>query len=53
MEIWLPDAEEYNMEVGRRRAIISCSTGRAQGFALAQFWPELFDRIVAGSLGNW
>ncbi|KUI59280.1 hypothetical protein VP1G_06530 [Cytospora mali] len=30
-----------------------CSTGGAQGFALAQFHPELFDGIVAGSPGNW
>lgn len=30
-----------------------CSTGGAQGFALAQYYPELFDGIVAGSPGNW
>ena len=30
-----------------------CSTGGAQGFSLAQFHPELFDGIVAGSPGNW
>jgi len=30
-----------------------CSTGGAQGFALAQYHPELFDGIVAGSPGNW
>ena len=30
-----------------------CSTGGAQGFALAEFHPELFDGIVAGSPGNW
>ncbi|KAF3064991.1 hypothetical protein GL218_02558 [Daldinia childiae] len=30
-----------------------CSTGGAQGFALAQFHPELFDGIVAGCPGNW
>ncbi|OTA99659.1 hypothetical protein M426DRAFT_67369 [Hypoxylon sp. CI-4A] len=30
-----------------------CSTGGAQGFALAQFHPNLFDGIVAGSPGNW
>ncbi len=30
-----------------------CSTGGAQGFALAQYHPHLFDGIVAGSPGNW
>ncbi|KAK6951659.1 hypothetical protein Daesc_006182 [Daldinia eschscholtzii] len=30
-----------------------CSTGGAQGFALAQFHPNLFDGIVAGCPGNW
>ncbi|KIX92482.1 uncharacterized protein Z520_11802 [Fonsecaea multimorphosa CBS 102226] len=30
-----------------------CSTGGAQGFALAQYHPELFDGIFAGSPGNW
>lgn len=30
-----------------------CSTGGAQGYALAQFYPELFDGIYAGSPGNW
>lgn len=30
-----------------------CSTGGAQGLALAQFHPELFDGIIAGSPGNW
>ncbi|KAF2215702.1 hypothetical protein CERZMDRAFT_81835 [Cercospora zeae-maydis SCOH1-5] len=30
-----------------------CSTGGAQGFALAQSHPELFDGIYAGSPGNW
>jgi pimeloyl-ACP methyl ester carboxylesterase len=30
-----------------------CSTGGAQGFALAQRHPHLFDGIVAGSPGNW
>ncbi|KAI2778631.1 feruloyl esterase [Daldinia loculata] len=30
-----------------------CSTGGAQGFALAQFHPGLFDGIVAGCPGNW
>ncbi|KAJ9622497.1 hypothetical protein H2203_006722 [Taxawa tesnikishii (nom. ined.)] len=30
-----------------------CSTGGAQGFALAQYHPDLFDGIIAGSPGNW
>ncbi|KAF7191009.1 putative esterase [Pseudocercospora fuligena] len=30
-----------------------CSTGGAQGYALAQFHPELFDGIYAGCPGNW
>lgn len=30
-----------------------CSTGGAQGFALAQFYPDMFHGIIAGSPGNW
>lgn len=30
-----------------------CSTGGAQGYSLAQYHPELFDGIYAGSPGNW
>jgi feruloyl esterase len=30
-----------------------CSTGGAQGFALAEFHPDMFDGIVAGCPGNW
>ena len=30
-----------------------CSTGGAQGFALAQYHPELYDGIFAGSPGNY
>ncbi|OLN85699.1 hypothetical protein CCHL11_08277 [Colletotrichum chlorophyti] len=30
-----------------------CSTGGAQGFALAEFHPGLFDGIDAGCPGNW
>lgn len=37
----------------RRSFYYGCSTGGAQGFALAQFHPEMFDGIVAGSPGNW
>lgn len=37
---------EYSYYVG-------CSTGGAQGFAIAQFHPGLFDGVVAGCPGNW
>lgn len=30
-----------------------CSTGGAQGFAVAQYHPELYDGVLAGSPGNW
>lgn len=40
------EAAQYSYYVG-------CSTGGAQGFALAQFHPDLFDGIVAGSPGNF
>ncbi|KAH8423685.1 uncharacterized protein LDX57_001442 [Aspergillus melleus] len=30
-----------------------CSTGGAQGFAAAEFHPQLFDGIVASCPGNW
>ncbi|PLB46095.1 putative feruloyl esterase B precursor [Aspergillus steynii IBT 23096] len=30
-----------------------CSTGGAQGFAAAEFHPDLFDGIVASCPGNW
>ncbi|KAI1205897.1 feruloyl esterase [Annulohypoxylon truncatum] len=37
----------------RRSYYEGCSTGGAQGFALAQFHPHLFDGIAAGCPGNW
>jgi hypothetical protein len=30
-----------------------CSTGGAQGYAVASLYPDLFDGIYAGSPGNW
>lgn len=30
-----------------------CSTGGAQGYAVASLFPDLFDGIYAGSPGNW
>lgn len=45
--------EQYYGESARFSYYDGCSTGGAQGFALAQFHPELFDGIYAGSPGNW
>jgi feruloyl esterase len=44
---------QYYSEPARYSYYDGCSTGGAQGFALAQFHPELFDGIYAGSPGNW
>lgn len=46
VEAYYTTAPEYSYYKG-------CSTGGAQGFALAQYHPELFDGIVAGCPGNW
>lgn len=37
----------------KKAYFLGCSTGGAQGYALAQYHPEIFDGIVAGSAGNW
>ncbi|KAL7625269.1 hypothetical protein AAE478_004485 [Parahypoxylon ruwenzoriense] len=44
---------EFYHEAPRHSYYEGCSTGGAQGFALAQFYPDLFDGIVAGCPGNW
>ena len=43
----------YYRQPARHSYYDGCSTGGAQGFALAQYHPDLFDGIVAGSPGNW
>ena len=45
--------EQYYGAPARYSYYNGCSTGGAQGFALAQFHPELFNGIYAGSPGNW
>lgn len=45
--------EAYYGQYPRYSYYDGCSTGGAQGFALAQYHPDLFDGIVAGSPGNW
>ncbi len=65
VEAWIHDAialftpaaraitEAYYGESPKYSYYDGCSTGGAQGFALAQYHPDLFDGIVAGSPGNW
>lgn len=43
----------YYGKAARYAYYYGCSTGGAQGFAVAQYYPGLFDGIVAGSPGNW
>lgn len=45
--------KEYYAKQPNKSYYYGCSTGGAQGFALAQFHPELFDGIYAGCPGNW
>lgn len=45
--------EVYYGEKPRQSYYYGCSTGGAQGFALAQYHPELFDGIYVGCPGNW
>jgi hypothetical protein len=46
-------AEAYYGASAKYSYYDGCSTGGAQGYALAQYHPELFDGIFAGSPGNW
>ncbi|CAK4034209.1 Hypothetical predicted protein [Lecanosticta acicola] len=46
-------ATDYYNRAPRHSYYYGCSTGGAQGFALAEFHPTLFDGIYAGSPGNW
>ncbi|KAK6856808.1 hypothetical protein PG995_006995 [Apiospora arundinis] len=46
-------AEQFYLKPPNHSYYAGCSTGGAQGFALAQYHPELFDGIVAGCPGNW
>ncbi|KAK8102728.1 hypothetical protein PG984_015874 [Apiospora sp. TS-2023a] len=45
--------EQFYRESARHSYYVGCSTGGAQGFALAQYHPGLFDGIIAGCPGNW
>ncbi|KAF9877424.1 feruloyl esterase [Colletotrichum karsti] len=55
--LFTPPAREiaglYYEKVPEHAYYKGCSTGGAQGFALAEYHPELFDGIVAGCPGNW
>jgi feruloyl esterase len=43
----------YYGSAAKRAYYAGCSTGGAQGYALAQYHPNLFDGIYAGSPGFW
>jgi feruloyl esterase len=43
----------YYGSAAERSYYAGCSTGGAQGYALAQYHPHLFDGIYAGSPGFW
>ncbi|KAJ4357720.1 uncharacterized protein N0V89_002296 [Didymosphaeria variabile] len=45
--------EAYYGTAAKRSYYVGCSTGGAQGYALAQYHPHLFDGIYAGSPGFW
>ena len=55
--LFVPSAKEVIKAYYNKPAAYSyysgCSTGGAQGFALAQYHPDLFDGIIAGCPGNW
>ncbi|KAK8109906.1 hypothetical protein PG999_008043 [Apiospora kogelbergensis] len=46
-------AEKFYAKPAKHSYYVGCSTGGAQGFALAQHHPGLFDGIIAGCPGNW
>ncbi|KAF2441549.1 tannase and feruloyl esterase [Karstenula rhodostoma CBS 690.94] len=43
----------YHGTVAKKSYYVGCSTGGAQGYALAQYHPHLFDGIYAGSPRFW
>ncbi|KAH0285488.1 tannase and feruloyl esterase [Aureobasidium namibiae CBS 147.97] len=55
--LFMPSAKDIIKAYYNKPATYSyysgCSTGGAQGFALAQYHPDLFDGIIAGCPGNW
>lgn len=57
ISLFTPTAKDlvkaYYGRAARYNYYNGCSTGGAQGFALAQLHPELFDGIIAGSPAPW